>query len=280
MYKIFILLFYFFATYKSKRILGVFPTPSISHQVVFRPLMHELAKRGHEVTVITPDPAYPKGKTPQNLTEIDVHDISYNIWNAFVEAEKGNSDDLADQVKLGLKLLVAVFEAQVSTPEVQKLILDKKKKFDVIFTESCVRLALSFSYLYDAPIIEFSSFAAFLGSYEAMGAASHPLIYPYSVLQNFHNMTMSEKISQFKLYYTYLNFYDKQEVIENKLLKKLFGPFTPDVSELKKNVHLLFLNVHPLWDLNRPVPPNIIYLGGLHQNQPKELPKVHIYFFF
>ncbi|CAH0715024.1 unnamed protein product, partial [Brenthis ino] len=235
--------------------------------------MQELAKRGHEVTVITPDPAYSKGKAPQNLTEIDVHDISYNIWNTFLEAEKGNSDDLVDQVKLGLRLLVAVFEAQVSTSEVQKLIFDKKKKFDLIFTESCARLALSFSYLYDAPIIEFSSFAGFIGTYEVMGAASHPLIYPYSILQNFYNMTMSEKISQLKLYYTYLNFYDKLEVIENKLLKNLFGPLTPELSQLKKNVHLLFLNVHPLWDLNRPVPPNIVYLGGLHQHQPKELPK-------
>ncbi|KAI5633114.1 UDP-glucoronosyl and UDP-glucosyl transferase domain-containing protein [Phthorimaea operculella] len=42
------------------RILVYIPTPSISHQEPFRPLTQELAKRGHEVTVITTDPAFPK----------------------------------------------------------------------------------------------------------------------------------------------------------------------------------------------------------------------------
>lgn len=45
---------------ESARILAVYPTPSISHQVVFRPLMQELAKRGHDVVVITADPAFQK----------------------------------------------------------------------------------------------------------------------------------------------------------------------------------------------------------------------------
>lgn len=63
----------------SARILAWFPSPSISHQVVFRPVTQELAKRGHEVVVITTDPAFPPGQAPSNLTEIDVHDMSYNI---------------------------------------------------------------------------------------------------------------------------------------------------------------------------------------------------------
>ncbi|KAJ8727685.1 hypothetical protein PYW07_001804 [Mythimna separata] len=60
----------------AERILAYFPTPSISHQVVFRPLTEALARRGHEVTVVTTDPAFPKGGTPPNLTEIDVHNLS------------------------------------------------------------------------------------------------------------------------------------------------------------------------------------------------------------
>ncbi|XP_052744252.1 UDP-glucuronosyltransferase 2B15 isoform X2 [Bicyclus anynana] len=76
------------------RILGVFPTPSISHQVVFRPLVQELVKRGHEVTVITTDPAFKPGQAPTNLTEIDVHDLSYKIWiNALEEMKTGIEDD-------------------------------------------------------------------------------------------------------------------------------------------------------------------------------------------
>ncbi|CAH2058052.1 unnamed protein product, partial [Iphiclides podalirius] len=35
---------------------------------------------------------------------------------------------------------------------------------------------------------------------------------------------------------------------------------------------MLFLNIHPIWDNNRPVPPSIIYTGGLHQEPQKKLP--------
>jgi glucuronosyltransferase len=41
---------------RGARILGIFPTPSISHQLPFQTIMKALAARGHEITVISPDP--------------------------------------------------------------------------------------------------------------------------------------------------------------------------------------------------------------------------------
>jgi hypothetical protein len=38
------------------RILGIFPGPSFSHQLVFQTIMKTLAARGHHVTVISTDP--------------------------------------------------------------------------------------------------------------------------------------------------------------------------------------------------------------------------------
>ena len=43
-------------TNDSARILGIFPTPSISHQLPFQAIMKALAARGHQITVISPDP--------------------------------------------------------------------------------------------------------------------------------------------------------------------------------------------------------------------------------
>ena len=277
MYNIIFLILYVIGISESKNILAVFPTPSISHQVVFRPLMLELARRGHKVTVITPNPIFPKGGAPENFTEIDVHNISYNIWTEFVEASKGKADGLAEQMKLAYDLLRVIFEAQVNSPEVQKLISDKEKKFDLVFSEHCVRLALSFSYLYDAPVIQFSSLGGLIGGYESMGAASHPLVYPTAYQQNFYEATMLEKISEISLYYSFYKFYGELEILENTLLKRLFGPKTPTLAELKKRIDMFFVNLRPIWDLNRPVPPNVLYLGGLHQNPPKELPEVNLY---
>ncbi|XP_046972413.1 UDP-glucosyltransferase 2-like [Vanessa cardui] len=255
------------------KILAVFPTPSISHQVVFRPLMQELARRGHDVTVITTDPAFPKGQSPQNLTEIDVHDISYDMWTTFLQADKGNEENAHTQIKFIFELLARVFEEQMKTTEVQKLINDKKNKFDLLFIESCVRPALGFTYLYKVPVIEISSLGPIYETFEKFGAATNPLIYPIATRQRLNKLTLWEKIqelyTQFKSEYTY------GEVMssEDRMLQKIFGSNIPSITELRKNVDMLFLNVNPIWDYNRPVPPNILYLGGLHQKAAKELPQ-------
>lgn len=271
-------LFFFFVVSKCEcaRILAVFPTPSISHQIVFRPLTLELARRGHDVTVITTDPVFLKGKSPGNLTEIDVHDLSYDLWKRFLAAEKGKEDDAQKQIKFIFTLLNVVFEEQLKSTEVQRLIHDKNKSFDLLFVESCARPAIGFSYLYKAPVIEISSFGGLYETFGKTGAATNPLLYPIVTRQRLNNLTFWEKISELYSQFDAEYVFASLEESENKMLQQIFGECIPSISELKKNVEMLFLNVHPVWDYNRPVPPNTIYLGGLHQNTAKELPKVNL----
>ncbi|XP_050356505.1 UDP-glucosyltransferase 2-like isoform X3 [Nymphalis io] len=234
--------------------------------------MQELARRGHDVTVITTDPVFPKGQSPQNITEIDVHDISYNMWTTFLKAYKGNEEYDQTQIKF-VELLAGIFEEQMKTTDVQKLINDRNKKFDLLFIESCVRPALGFSYLYKVPVIEISSLGALYETFDKSGAATNRLLYPIAIRQRLNNLTLWDKIQE--LYIQFKGEYIVAELVssEDKMLQKIFGSNTPSVTELKKNVHMLFLNIHPIWDFNRPIPPNIVYLGGLHQNPAKELPQ-------
>ncbi|CAH2089803.1 unnamed protein product [Euphydryas editha] len=73
--------------------------------------------------------------------------------------------------------------------------------------------------------------------------------------------------------------YSMSQIFEKHLsdvrtLRSIFGPNVPDLRTLRRrNVQMLFLNLHPIWDSNRPVPPNVVYLGGLHQKPQRELPK-------
>ncbi|XP_039746211.1 UDP-glucosyltransferase 2-like [Pararge aegeria] len=260
---------------ESARILAVYPVPSISHQIVFRPLMQELVKRGHEVVVITADPAFPKGQAPENLTEIDVHDLSYKIWNVFLETGKAQSNNMnPQQIKIFFDVMLDVFEAQVKSENVQKLIRNKDKSFDLLFVEACMRPALSFAYLYkrDLPIIEFSSLGGLCGTFDETGAPTNYLVYPLPFRQKVYNLSLWEKITEVYNDYQIERACKEHEKSENKIVKRIFGPNTPDLRELKKNVQLIFLNVNPIWDFNRPVPPNIIYLGGIHQKPDRELP--------
>lgn len=67
---------------ETARILGVFPYPSRSHMTVYSALTTELARRGHELVVVSP---YPLSKPMANYTDVDtmpavaaVHDAVFN----------------------------------------------------------------------------------------------------------------------------------------------------------------------------------------------------------
>ncbi|XP_045540164.1 UDP-glucosyltransferase 2 [Papilio machaon] len=257
---------------ESARILAMFPTPSISHQVVFRPLTQELAKRGHEVIVITTDPAFSEGQAPKNLTEIDVHDISYTKWRKIMSKIENIPRDPIEQVQVIISASFTVFEHQVKSARVQEILKYKEDYFDLILVEACIRPALGLSYVFKAPVIQVSSFGAVMDNHDIMGSSTHPMFYPNLARDRLYNLTIWEKISQLKN--EYKNFmYTMNRELDNQILKRLFGNNAPSVDKLYDNVAMLFLNIHPIWDDNRPVPPGVIYLGGLHQNPQKELPK-------
>lgn len=258
------------------RILAVLPTPSISHQVVFRPLTEELAKRGHEVVVITADAAFPKGQAPANLTEIDIHDMSYEIWRKeFVSSPVavGNGDDWPVQADHLFTTVTKLFEKQMMLDEVRSVIFDETKKFDLLFIEACVIAALGISHVHQVPVIQISSFGALPPNVLTIGAPLHVFQHPTSSQQRVNKLTIWEKLKELYNYYRLSNVFDRTDRLADEVLKRSISPTIPPIHELKKNVEMLFLNVHPLWEMNRPVPPNVIYMGGLHQKPEKDLPQ-------
>ncbi|CAD0205786.1 unnamed protein product [Chrysodeixis includens] len=264
----------FVNTNEAARILVVVPTPSISHQVVFRPLTQELAKRGHDVTIITTDPAFPKGGTPANLTEIDVHDLMYNLVKT--ESNKlprGNKDGMLNMFRIFFKIWPVVFGEMLKDEGVQRLITDKNQKFDLLILEAIAREALVFSHIFKAPVIQMSSFGAFYDNFDVIGAPRHPLLYPTNLRQKLNNLTMYDKISELYNHYMIDSLYYETRHLEDKVLQEIIGPDVPPVTELCNNVDMLFLNVYPVFVGIQPVPPSVVFTGGLHQNPQKELPK-------
>jgi glucuronosyltransferase len=261
---------------ETARILAFFPSPSISHQVPFRPLTQELARRGHEVVAITTNPAFPKGKSPANLTEINIQNLSYSIWTkSFISSDKtqGSSNNWISQAELLFNVLIDVFGAQLQDEEVVK-VLDKSNKYDLMITEAFMVGTLALSHLHKVPMIQVSSFGAMTYNLETMGSFMHMFLHPAPTQQRVVNLTMWDKIYELYVYYRLKYIFISIEEKTNKLLKRIFGPEIPDISELKNNVDMMFLNVNSLWELNRPVPPNVIYMWGIHQKPQKELPQV------
>ncbi|XP_050683670.1 UDP-glucosyltransferase 2-like [Leptidea sinapis] len=256
------------------KILAVFPTPSISHQVVFRPIVQALAKKGHEVIVITPDPAFPKGKSPANLTEVDVHDLSYNaIRPDFLNEFMGDNIKAIMNIGETLELMIDIFEKQIQVPEVRDLMNDETTKFDMILVEAYTQTALGFGHFYKAPVIQISSLGMDPYIYNCFGAPSHPFLYPSIAAYRLYNLSIAEKI--FELVRTALYAYIAYPSFEygHAMMKRNFGKDVPNQVSLQNDVKMLFLNEHPIWSDSHPVPPNIKFLGGIHQTPTKALPQ-------
>ncbi|XP_047539175.1 UDP-glycosyltransferase UGT5-like [Vanessa atalanta] len=256
------------------RILAVFPTPSISHQMVFRPLINELVRRGHVITVITTDPQYPPGQTPNNLTEIDVHDVSYKLWrDEFAKMPNENTPDTLSQARTTLKVLLKLILAQLETSKVQHLIREKKGEFDLLYIEAWVKPALIYSHFFKVPVIQISSFGGLSHNYKAIGAVEHPFLYPSILQQRHYNLTKWEKIQMYLKYWRLEKIFDEANEEDDKALQNIYGSDFPSLNELCDNIHMLFLNIHPIWSNNQPVPSNVIYIRGLDVKPPKRLPK-------
>lgn len=265
-----------FSNIYGARILAVFPVPSISHQIVFRPIIQELLKCGHELVVITPDPAFTMNKTPVNLTEIDVHDLSYSTWERFIQRSERPKSCWVDKVLFILSVVEQVFERQMNSQVVRENVLNGNEKFDLILVEACARMTLGLAHVFKAPVIQISSFGSVVKNYEALGTPFHPFLYPSVFRYRIYDLNIWEKFAELykemKFHYSLQN----SEIRENEVMKQLFGADTPTLHELYPKIELLLLNVHAIWENNRPVPPNVIFLGGLHQNDKKELPKARL----
>ncbi|KAI5632457.1 UDP-glucoronosyl and UDP-glucosyl transferase domain-containing protein [Phthorimaea operculella] len=263
----------FTAKVDSAKILAYIPTPSISHQAPFRSLFQELAKRGHDVNVITTDPAFPKGQTPPNLTEYDVHDVSYGtMLKQFQEMSQGVKANLVNQIRHVMFMYVKLIDDQLNTTEMQTAI--HGKKYDLLMIEVTCRPALALAQLHKVPVILLNSLGAEYNILHVFGApGTHPFLYPSMMQQRIYNLTVWEKLDNLYKLWQLSDVGEVTEDIENEMLKKYFGDNLPHVNDFFKNVDMLFLNTHPMFDDNRPLPPSVVYIWGINSKPQKELPK-------
>jgi glucuronosyltransferase len=247
--------------------------PSISHQIVYQPIWRELSLRGHQVTVVTPDPLNDPSLT--NLTEISVR-FTYDFLKQTKIQELMSKDvNVFYNLDKLFRFMDAIAEAELNSTQFQELINDQTKHFDLILIECFHPVMYALAGRFQAPIIGVSSLGLLASGYDIIGNPTHPALYP-DVILSFHSKKLSlwQKL-QSLLFNLWSRYYHHNILVPraDQMARRYFGEDIAYLGDLERNVSMYFLNVNPLMYPPRPNVPAIVEMGQMHIKPVKALPK-------
>ncbi|XP_072401507.1 UDP-glucosyltransferase 2-like [Diabrotica undecimpunctata] len=254
------------------RILAVIGNPSYSHQLFYRPIWLELAKRGHDIVLLTTDPM---AEVPTNIKQIDLH-FTYDIRHNKYDLAKRMRDcnfNIFTLMNSFQEMFHDIVDKELSSPEVQILIRNKNKHFDLLITEYLPATLTAFSERFKCPFITIFSTEVDNSYHQVLGNMLNPVLYPEQMAPYEINLNFEQRLSS-TLYWLYNSFYKQSswDRMDDALLKKHFGPLAP-LKEIVRNVSVVLVNSHHVFS-SKPMGPGFIRIGGgLHVSQKNELPK-------
>ncbi|XP_028050159.1 UDP-glucosyltransferase 2 [Monomorium pharaonis] len=262
---------------ETAKILAIIPIPSYSHQIPYRPLWITLSRRGHEVVLLTTDPINDHSLT--NLTEINLQEnYKYIRKLNFVKNIKIHTWLSTARTQIW-PMIYKTAETIYEHPEVRKLyVSNSNEKFDVVIAETFTSPCFyALAHRFNAPLIGVATLGLNNNNYYLFGAPvlpSHPSAWEMEGDTGF-NLPVWQRIKNFirQWYHIYcvLNyFYPEQQAIAEKYL----GKNIPDISDIERNMSIVFHNQQEMLSFVRPTTPNIFTFGNFHiSKKSAALPK-------
>ncbi|KAJ8720262.1 hypothetical protein PYW07_012305 [Mythimna separata] len=250
----------------SLNILGIFPYHGKSHFIVFRIYLRELAKRGHNVTVIS---HFPEQDPPANY-----HDISLAGSIKAIEGEAPFQSSYLTLFIVSLYLAHAAVETcdvMLANDQVQRLIKEKPK-FDVIvvehFNSDC---ALGVAHKLQAPVVGIMSHILMPYHYQRFGIPYNPAYVPFHFLEGGTKPTLYQRVERtiVDFYFRQLNHYYTQRTNQNSLAK--YFDDIPPLEDLAREIKFLLIYQHFILTGSRLFPSNVIEIAGFHVVDAKPL---------
>jgi len=240
-----------------------------SHKLTYLPLIEELGKRGHNVTMISPVKPMKEMKNVHEIFTFDVDALlKRSNFNGFDMKEKGQPVDPS----LMMGMIKEVCEKSYDLPIVVELL---NQKFDLVFLQpmfnECI---LGLIYRLQIPFILFTpvSIPSWIGN--KIGANFPSSITPNVLLgyppemnfyQRFVNLGMDTVVQM------YMNiWYDS---MTEKIYRDKLGQDIPSINEIYTNASLVLSNGHFSLTPPKPYFPDVIDVGGIHSRPAKPIPK-------
>lgn len=265
---IFLFLLFLTSFAESANILYVTPFSAVSHNICLRPIGLELARRGHNVTVITSrkvkDP-------PPNYHEVLVDDKE--IWD-MLGTERPNIFSMVEMSTEDFHKYVlwagglAYTELTLNSREVKEF-LKNDNKFDLVINEQFFQEALyTLAYKYNAPLALVSTFGNCMRHNVVV---RNPLQLATVTSEYLDARDPSSFWGRFRnLYFTAYEYFwwrfwylKKHEDLVKKYLPEIAND-VPSLYTLQNDVSLFMSNSHFSFDPATALLPNIVEIGGVH----------------
>ncbi|XP_069697456.1 UDP-glycosyltransferase UGT5-like [Periplaneta americana] len=256
------------------QILGLFPFPGKSHMIVNSALMKELARRGHQVTVMS---FFPESQPIPNLTDIYLGKMEYKAHSI-----PGNMFDLGEMSPFAIanmlfQMGVSMTDTALQSEGAVKLINSEDHHFDLVIMEAFFNEAfLGYAHKFNASIVQL----CLSGGTHWMGDwVGNPNVYsfvPDIFLGYGDKMTFWERLvntvvgTYWRMGRAYY-YLPKQDAVMKKHFKAL--QTLPHLSDLERSTSLILLNNHFSLSAPRPLLPSMVQVGGLHVKPPNKLPQ-------
>lgn len=268
--RLFLTLLAILVTFKevsSLKILGIFPYQGKSHFFVFQPYLHELVKRGHDVTVIS---YFPQKQPIQNYTDISLAGKE-KIYEDIIELEQ-TFFSMLKTFNLILDTGLQNCRTLLENENVQRL-WKSQEKFDVVLVEAFFTdCSLGLAYKLGAPIVALTTHFIMVQHYDRFAI-------PYQFLQfgpapNFSYRFLVTLLLEFTKVYGRWTVQSNEE----KILATYFDDLPP-LEEIGREIKLLLPYTHSTLFGPKALPENIKEVGGYHVAKAKALPDVSKQYF-
>ncbi|XP_037721682.1 UDP-glucosyltransferase 2 [Drosophila subpulchrella] len=253
---------------QSSRILAVFPFPGRSQYIFAEQYLKELAKRGHNVTVIN---TFGGDKTEPNFRVIGAKKI-HEIMAAFGNMDYNQSASKWKVLTMTTEFLNLLTTSVLDDPAVKDL-LKSRESFDLVIMETVQNEALfGLAQHFGAQTIGISSYGTDTHIDELMGNIS-PLSYnPMLLSSRTERMDFQGRLRN--VVEASIMWLHKRIVhlpTQRYLYAKYFPTANKSLEEVLDSFSLMLLGQHFSLSYPRPYLPNMIEVGGLHLQQQRKV---------
>lgn len=253
------------------KVLALFPLHAKSHYAFFKPMLHELAIRGHSVDVVG---HFPLKDPPPGFRDLSISGSLPAVVNNFTVSHALSIGKLGNALYFFWDINLDVCETTIQHPVLQQLLLSNAT-YDMVVTELFgVDCMLGFAHHFQAASVQMISSGIVpwgndrIGNPHALADVPNYFL-PYTQPMNF----VQRAINVLTTLYLKVSHYFRSDLPVNSFLRRYFGPDTPSVWELQRNISLILVNSHHSLQYSRPSVPAMIEAGGAHIPPVQPLPK-------